>query len=144
MPDKRFIDTSVLVYALVTNGIEAAKGAKAREILRSEQVCISTQVLGEFYQAVTSSRRQSALTHDEAIAWIQLWKRYEVKGISVSHVDLALELTRLFQVNYYDGLIIAAARLAGCPVLSSEDLNDGLEYDGIRVQNPFRTTKGRE
>jgi predicted nucleic acid-binding protein len=143
MPDRRFIDTNVLVYAIVTDGSEAAKGAKARELLRSEQVCLSTQVLGEFYQAVTSSRRQSALTHDEAVAWIQLWKRYEVKGISVSHVDLALELTQRFQVNYYDALIIAAARLAGCPILYSEDLNDGQVYDSIRVQNPFRTTNGR-
>ncbi|MBV8101197.1 MAG: PIN domain-containing protein [Verrucomicrobia bacterium] len=98
-------------------------------------VCIS---LGEFYQAVTSSRRQSALTHDQAVAWIQLWKRYEVKGITGSHVDLALELTQRFQVNYYDALIIAAAQLAGCPSLYSEDLNDAQEYDGIRVQNPFR------
>lgn len=138
MPDKRFIDTNVLVYAIVTKGPEASKGAKARQILRSEQICFSTQVLGEFYQAVISPRRQSALTHAEAVAWIQLWKRYEVNGISVSHVDLALELSERFQVNYCDGLIIATARLAGCPIVYSEDLNDGQDYDRVRVQNPFR------
>ena len=138
MPDKRFVDTNVLVYAIATKGPDAPKGAKARDILRSEQVCFSTQVLGEFYQAVVSPRRQSALTHHEAVAWIQLWKRYEVNGISVLHVDLALELTERFQLNYYDALIMATARLAGCSVVYSEDLNDGQDYDSIRVQNPFR------
>ena len=138
MPDKRFIDTNVLVYAIVTKGPGASKGAKARQILSRLQICFSTQVLGEFYQAVISPRRESALTHAEAVAWIQLWKRYEVNGISVPHVDLALELAERFQVNYYDALIIATARLAGCPIVYSEDLNDGQDYDRVRVQNPFR------
>ena len=138
MPDNRFVDTNVLVYAIATGGPDAAKGAKARQILKNEQVCLSTQVLGEFYQAVTSPRRQSALTHKEAISWIQLWKRYEVHGIAVPQVDLALDLAARFQVNYYDALILATARLAGAPIIYSEDLSDGQGYDGVRVQNPFR------
>ena len=137
MPDKRFVDTNILVYAIATVGPEATKGAKARQVLKSEAVCLSTQVLGEFYQAVISPRRQSALTHDEAAAWIQLWKRFEILGITVPHIDLALEVTKRFQVNYYDGLIIATARLAGCHIIYSEDLSDGQDYDGARVQNPF-------
>jgi predicted nucleic acid-binding protein len=56
----------------------------------------------------------------------------------VSHVDLALELTERFQVNYYNALTIATAHLAGCPIVYSEDLNDGQDYDRVRVQNPFR------
>jgi predicted nucleic acid-binding protein len=138
MPDNRFVDTNVLVYAIATEEPDAAKGSKARQILKNEQVCLSTQVLGEFYQAVTSPRRQSALTHNEAVAWIQLWKRYEVHGIAVPHVDLALDLATRFQVNYYDALVIATARLAGCPIIYSEDLSDGQDYDGVRVLNPFR------
>ena len=138
MPDNRFVDTNVLVYAIATGGPDNAKGAKARQILKDEQVCLSTQVLGEFYQAVTSPRRQSALTHKEAISWIQLWKRYEVHGIAVPQVDLALDLAARFQVNYYDALILATARLAGAPIIYSEDLSDGQGYDGVRVQNPYR------
>jgi len=138
MPDKRFVDTNVLVYAVEMEGPQAHKGSKARQILKSERICFSTQVLGEFYQAVVSPRRQSALTHNEAIAWVQLWKRYEVGGITVAHVDLALELTERFRVNYYDALIIATARLTGCPIIYSEDLNDGQDYNGVGVQNPFR------
>ena len=56
----------------------------------------------------------------------------------MAHVDLALEVCGRFQMNYYDALILATARLAGCKVVFSEDLNDGQDYDGVRVDNPFR------
>ena len=53
------------------------------------------------------------------------------------HVDLALELTGRFQLGYFDALILAAARLADCETVYSEDLNDGQDYGGVRVVNPF-------
>jgi predicted nucleic acid-binding protein len=137
MPAERFVDTNVLVYAIATAGSDAAKGSKARQLLKSEEVCFSTQVLGEFYQAVTSSRRESPLTHNEAVAWIQFWKRYEVHGITIPHVDLALEIGKHFRVNYYDALILATAQLAECHLVYSEDLSDGQDYDGVQVKNPF-------
>jgi predicted nucleic acid-binding protein len=137
MPGKAFIDTNVLVYAIAIEGRDAARAAQAQTLLRAEDICFSTQVLGEFYQAVTSSRRDVPLTHNEAVAWIQLWKRYEIHRITVPHVDLALEICQRFRVNYYDALIVATARLAECPVIYSEDLSDGQDYGGVRVENPF-------
>jgi len=97
-----------------------------------------TQVLGEFYSAVTSPRRASPLQHGEAVAWIQVWKLHEVRDITRAHVDLALEVRARFEIGYYDALIVAAARLARCPVIFTEDLNDGQDYGGVRVQNPFQ------
>ena len=56
------------------------------------------------------------LKHVEAVAWVQLWKRHDVRPITVAHVDLALEVAARFRVSYFDALILAAARLAGrCP-----------------------------
>ena len=37
-----------------------------------------------------------------------------------------------------DALILATARLADCEVVYSEDLNASQDYDGVRVENPFR------
>jgi predicted nucleic acid-binding protein len=138
MHDRYFLDTNVLVYAIESQGPDPEKSAIALDLARGDAVSLSTQVLGEFYRAVTSTRRASPLTHDEAVAWVQLWKRHDVRSITVPHVDLALELTDRFQVGYYDGLILAAARLAGCAIVYSEDLNSGQDYDGVRVCNPFR------
>ena len=134
-----FVDTNILIYAIATRGPEAVKGARAKTLLQSEDFCLSTQVLGEFYRAVTSARRAVPLTHDEAVAWVQLWKRNEVREITVAHVDLALEVCQRFQVGYYDALIVAAARLATCGVIYSEDLNHGQDYGGVQVENPFRS-----
>jgi predicted nucleic acid-binding protein len=145
MSDRIFLDTNVLVYAIETGGPRPEKSEAALALARREDVCLSTQVLGEFYRAVTSRRRAEPLTHDEAVAWVQLWKRHDVRAITVPHVDLALELTGRYQVSYYDALVVAAAHLAGCAVVFSEDLNAGQEYGVVRVENPFTepVEKGR-
>ena len=58
--------------------------------------------------------------------------------LSVPHVDLALEISRRYQTGYYKALILSAARFMGCDVVYSEDLNDGQDYGGVIVTNPFR------
>ena len=137
MSDKVFLDTNILIYAIESGGPDPEKSSIALKLAKRSDICLSTQVLGEFYRAVTSQRRKVPLSHEEAVAWIQLWKRHDVRTITVSHVDLSLELSERFRVNYYDALILAAARLAGCSIVYSEDLNDGQDYNGVRVENPF-------
>jgi len=132
-----FLDTNILVYAIESGGPAPAKTAVAQALVRRSDVCLSTQVLGEFYRAVTNRRRAVPLTHEEAVAWVQLWKRRDVRGITVPHVDLALEIAERFQMGYFDALILASARLAGCATVYSEDLNDNQDYGGVRVVNPL-------
>lgn len=139
MPGSVFLDTNVLVYAIETAGPDARKSSTALELARRTDVCLSAQVLGEFYRAVTSPRRRVPLAHDEAVAWVQLWKRHDVRAVTVPHVDLALELTKRYQLGYFDALVLAAARFADCEIVYSEDLNDGQDYGGVRVENPFRS-----
>jgi len=138
MPGKPFADTNVLVYAISFQGPDATKGAIAASLLQSGDFCLSTQVLGEFYNAVTASRRKVPLSHEDALVWVQFWKHHEIQSITSAHVDLALEIIGRFRISYYDALIVAAARLAECRVIYSEDLSDTQDYGGIRVQNPFR------
>jgi predicted nucleic acid-binding protein len=134
-----FLDTNILIYAIESAGPSPEKHAAALDLARRDDVSISTQVLGEFYRAVTSPRRPSPLSHNEAVAWVQFWKRMPVHSISVPQVDLALEIVGRFGINYYDALILSAARFAGCSVVYSEDLSDGQDYDGVIVTNPFVT-----
>lgn len=132
-----FLDTNILVYAVERGGPAPAKSEAARSLVRRTDVCLSTQVLGEFYRVVTSPRRSVPLSHDEAVAWIQLWKRHDVRPLTLQHVDLALEIAGRFRVGYYDALILAAARIAGCTTVYSEDLGSGQDYGGVRVENPL-------
>lgn len=144
MSDSVFLDTNILIYAIESGGPDPDKTAAAQSLTRRGDVILSTQVLGEFYRAVTSPRRLVPLTHAEAVAWIQLWKRHDVRDISMSHVDHALEVAGRFQISYYDALIIAAARLANCDIVYSEDLNAGQDYGGVRVVNPFLEIPAQE
>lgn len=38
---------------------------------------------------------------------------------------------------FWDALIVAAARSAGCDALLTEDLQDGQDLDGLVVVDPF-------
>jgi predicted nucleic acid-binding protein len=138
MNGRTFLDTNILVYAIETKGPHPDKSEVALALIQRGDACLSTQVLDEFYRAVTSSRRASPLTHQEAVAWVQPWKRHDVRPITVAHVDLALELRGRYRIGYYDALILAAAHLAECSVVCSEDLAAGRADGGVVVENPFR------
>lgn len=43
-----------------------------------------------------------------------------------------------YQISYWDAAILEAAKALGCETVLSEDLNDGQDYGGVRVENPFR------
>lgn len=137
MRGKVFLDTNILIYAIESATYSDRRPQAARNLIRRSTVTLSTQVLGEFYRATTSKRRQIPLTHDEAVAWIQLWKRHEIATINTPHVDLALELTARYGIGYFDALILSTAQLASCEITYSEDLNHGQCYDGVTVINPF-------
>lgn len=137
MSARVFLDTNVLIYAIESGGPDPGKSALAQALVKRNDVSLSTQVLGEFYRAVTSARRESPLSHGEATVWIQLWKRHDVRPVTVSHVDLALEIADRFLIGYYDALILSAARLARCAIVFSEDLHHGQDYGGVSVANPF-------
>ncbi len=137
MSARIFLDTNVLIYAIESILPLSGKTATARALVAGPDWMISTQVLGEFYRATTTKRRAVPLSHKEAVAWVQLWKRSPVSPVQQPQVDLALELCGRYQIGYYDALILSAARLAGCGIVYSEDLNSGQDYGGIMVRNPF-------
>ena len=42
-----------------------------------------------------------------------------------------------YRFSYWDALIVAAAKMASCRYLLTEDLQAGQKLDGIEVVNPF-------
>lgn len=49
----------------------------------------------------------------------------------------AMKTRERFRLSYWDAAILEACRALGCEVVLSEDLGDGEDYAGVRVQNPF-------
>ncbi len=133
----RFVDTNVLIYAACPPPNDVAKAERAAELLRTADIALSAQVLQEFYVQATRATRPGALTHDDARRMVRSLQRFPVQPVTAQVVNDALALRERFQINYWDAAILAAARVAGCDTVYTEDLNDGQDYDGVRVVNPF-------
>jgi len=50
----------------------------------------------------------------------------------------AIELHRLHLISFWDALVVRAAQLGGAEVLYSEDMQDGMQFGGVTVVNPYR------
>jgi predicted nucleic acid-binding protein len=129
MRDRLFLDTNILVYAYDKH--EPQKQRKAQELLTNgieqENLFLSVQVLGEFFNVVTRHIPQP-MTPDEA---------KEIKEIDLTVVNRAIDTHKAYQISYWDALIVSAAERAGCMMILSEDLSDGQTYHKILVSNPF-------
>ncbi len=134
----RFVDTSVLLYAVSTAASEAARRRTAREILAAEDLALSVQVLQEFYVRATRPSRTGQLTHPDARALIESWMRFPVQETTTALLTAALEGSRRHRLSYGDAAVIEAARLLGCETVLSDALPHGRVYGGVRVFDPFR------
>ena len=134
----RFVDTNVLLYAVSTAPAEARKTAVARGLLESADLAMSVQVLQEFYVQATRPTKVDRLRHDQATSLVEAWLRFVVQDNTVPIMLAAARTTERHRISYWDSAIIEAARTLGCEVVLSEDLSDGGDFDGIRIENPFR------
>lgn len=135
----RFADTNVLLYAISRDPGERARAACATEILGAGEIALSTQVLQEFYVQATRATRDDAISHEQALGLVESFMRFPVIETTPQLVLTAAITRDRFQISYWDAAILEAARLAGCEVVLSEDLDDRTDYAGVRVEDPFPT-----
>ena len=119
-----------------------SKSARANELIRQAHASgngvISFQVVQEFFNVAL---RKSSRTRppDDAQRYLS-----EVLGPLVAVQSsqqlyaAAIRLYHRYRFSWYDAVIVAAAIEAGCRVLLTEDLQDGMEVEGLRIENPFR------
>lgn len=136
MSVESFLDTNVLVYAAASDPAETGKRKTALTLIEREEFALSAQVLQEFYVTVTRELERP-LTSDQAMEWIEQFEAFPCMPVDAALVKIAAEISERYRISYWDGAVITAARRAGARKLFSEDLNDGQEYDGVRVVNPF-------
>ena len=134
----RFVDTSVLLYAISRDPAEQDKAKHANDILAERDLALSVQVLQEFYVQATRASRPDAIGHWQAVLLIQSFGRFPIQDITSGIMLAALDACQRFQLSYWDAAIIETARALGCTHVLSEDLSDGEDYRGVRVTNPFR------
>ena len=132
-----FVDTNILVYAH-----DRAAGRK-HEIARNKIISlweepmppvVSGQVLQELY--VTLIRKH--LAAKDVREFVTDYMQWRVIANDASLIREGISITERWKVSFWDGLILAAALRANVAEVWTEDLNEGQDYGGVRVVNPFR------
>jgi predicted nucleic acid-binding protein len=140
MNDKSFLDTNIFLYSFDLR--VPRKAARANELIRQAHASgngiVSFQVVQEFFNVALrkSSRR---MPHDDAQRYLAdvLGPLVAVQS-SQELYAVAIRLYDRYRFSWYDAVIVAAAMEAGCHVLLTEDLQDGMEVEGLRIENPFK------
>ena len=135
----RFADTNVLLYAVSRDPKEQDKATRANELLAARDIALSVQVLQEFYVQATRESRPDPLTHEQAAGLVESFLRFPVLAITTDLMLAAAGTSRRYGVSYPDAAVLEAARELACTVVLSEDLGDGQDYAGVKVENPFRS-----
>ena len=82
-----FVDTNILLYAVLPDPSNAAKRAIARTILAADNISLSMQVVQEFTAQATRPTRANALSLDEAERMVAVCDKSEI-----TEADLPLEV----------------------------------------------------
>ena len=132
MTARAFADTNILVYA---QGSDRLKSQRALDIIEGLPV-VSTQVINETISALTRKYGFHLIeAHEVAASFLELC---EVAPVTADTIREAIRLVARYQFSHWDSLIVAAALLAQCDTLYSEDLQHDMLIEGkLRISNPF-------
>ena len=132
MPDKFFLDSNIIIYALSD---VSDKKIIAQDLLDQAPI-LSTQVLTEVSQVCLKKLK---LEHTLVNEWITLLgTQTHIVTISLEIIQYALAIAKDYQYSFYDSLIIATSIHAGVSILYSEDMQHGQKIETIKIINPFR------
>lgn len=130
------LDTNILVYALDRDAGERHGIASKLVERAAESDCVLTlQALAEFYFAVTRKGRMPAA---DAAAQIEDWQAlFAVRAAAPATLRRAIAAVRDHRLAFWDAMLWACAKEAGCTLLITEDFQHGRTLDGLRFHNPF-------
>ncbi len=133
-----FVDTNVLVYARDSTGPAKQERALAwlNRLWETQRGRLSFQVLHEFYVTVTR-KLTPGLPFDAARSDVRDLLAWRPVALDGATLEEAWVMQDQFELSFWDALILAAARIARCDVLLTEDLQDGQVFAGVRVIDPF-------
>ena len=128
---KPFLDSNVVLYLL--SG-DTEKADQAQALLEAGGV-ISVQVLNEVASVCLRKLKMPWQEVDAVLLAVKA--ACEVLPLTLASHERAVEVAKRFKLAFYDANIVASALLSGAPVLMSEDMQSGLQIDGLVIQNPF-------
>ena len=129
-------DTNVFVYA--SDDDAPLKQSVAGEVslaLMRRHSPLALQLIGELQNAL---RRKLKLDPWEAAQRAGgVLAAFDLFPPSLEAAKLALAQVASGRLSYWDALMLASAREAGCTVMLTEDMQNGARIFGLEIVNPF-------
>jgi predicted nucleic acid-binding protein len=137
-----FVDTTIFVYAFSVTVLprDAGKPEIARtliqRLIRTDELVVSTQVLGELYVNLIRGKKP-LLSRGDAAEVVHELAKYSMVDTDLALVSRAIDRTLQSLIHYFDALMVEAAIQAGTTILYSEDMHHGTRYGTLEIRNPF-------
>ena len=92
----------------------------------------------EFLSVLRRWETERRIVRDQTVRHLQTMESmFSFVLPTQSLFSASLDLSSRYSLSHWDSLLIAACIEAGIDTLYSEDLDDGMTYDGLTVINPF-------
>jgi predicted nucleic acid-binding protein len=136
------LDSNILVYAADHQAGERHRAAADLLHRAARADCVLTlQSLGEFFHVATRKMKRAA---EDVALFVDAWRAaFAVHAASEQSLDSAVDLVKRHGLSFWDAMLWATAGDAGCRLLLSEDLHDGLALRGVTCVNPFAAQNTR-
>ena len=134
---RRFtLDTNILVYAVDRDAGERHRRSIELVGRAAQRDCVLTvQALAEFFHAATRKRVLEPSHASQFVsAWLNVFETTAANGAALADAMAAVDEHRL---SFWDAMLWATARQAGCAAVVSEDMQHGRRLGGVEFVNPF-------
>ncbi len=133
MNGKSFVDSNILLYLADVN--ESSKKSIAKDIIEAKPFT-SVQVVFECLNVCLKKFRMQKEASKDFVK--NILKTCVIIGEEKETGIFAIELFSKYSLQVFDSKIIATALDAGCSILYSEDMQNGLLIENrLTVINPF-------
>ena len=136
------VDTNILVY--LADEATGARNDRASDVvlplLHVGRAAITGQIIGEFFHATTLARRgrRALLSKERASHWcVEFLDTCHYLETTSLMVLEALRGATEYQMQIFDALIWATAKLGGIRTVLTEDLPGRTNIEGVHYLNPF-------
>jgi predicted nucleic acid-binding protein len=131
------LDTNILVYAASASD-NSGRHSKALDLLQQLGISgaiVALPVVGELFNVRRKKKFVDVIT---LIAKVEIWTAaFDCPMPQLEDYLTAAEISERCNLQFFDALIIAVSARGGATILLSEDMQDGLEVEGLRIINPF-------
>ncbi|WP_404379302.1 PIN domain-containing protein [Caenispirillum salinarum] len=133
------VDSNVLVYAYdEAAGVRHAVALALLERAFQADLVITIQSLGELFHVLTRKGKLPAERAKQVVA--RLSPTAEVIAADEDCLTEAMDMVARHQWSFWDVMMFATARQAGCALLVSEDGQDRRHLDALTIVTPFTDT----